>query len=119
MAGWQGHGDSRTHPGGGVGGGTSLRGKGEGPQGEGGGEGPRPPPGSSNDDDNFAIGHMCHNAVPQIITFHPQEKPGNRCSHYPILWMKNQDSEALHNPSYLLTCKMFTLEQGQLYTQRA
>lgn len=79
----------------------------------------RAPPGSSNDSDNFAIGHMCHNDVPQIITFHSQEKPGNRCSHYPILWMKNQGSELLHNPSYLLTCKMFPLEQGQLYTQRA
>ena len=70
--GWQdgkGHGDLRTHQG-------WAR--------AGGGGGGEPPPGSSNDSDNFAIGHMCHNDVPQIITFHPQEKPGNRCSHYPI-----------------------------------
>lgn len=112
MAGWQGPWGLEDSPrlGPGRSGGWGPRGR------RSGGE---PPPGSSNDSDNFAIGHMCHNDVPQIITFHPQEKPGNRCSHYPILWMKNQGSESLHNPSYLLTCKMFPLEQGQLYTQRA
>lgn len=55
-------------------------GRGQGEKGEGG------PPGSSNDSDNFAIGHMCHNDVPQIITFHPQEG--------------NQATDALITPFY-------------------